>query len=334
MTIKTKMSQFQEKFEPQLKNFFERKISNVDTPEERRIWEKIKIYTLTGGKRIRPFFIWQMLEKTRTEIPGLPDILVAFELLHNSTLVEDDIIDRHSTRRNKPTLPKSLNGGNLNGEHISLIAAGLMRCASLNLILTANAPDEFKKECVNAYNKITLGVNEGQTLDLIWANKLNISEPGLLLKTEKVTARFIKYMFKLGAVNTKHKNSWAKIGLHFGVIFQLMDDLLDIDKNKYKGRTVGDDIRLGKATPLIIDAYNNLPAKDKKLFEKNFGDFNITAKELDWMINVCKTTGAIRHVRELIKERLEKIDAELSLIGVQPHHWAHELKKFSIERIN
>ncbi len=333
-TIETRLSEFHEEFEPQLAKFFDDKISAVQTEAEKKVWEKMKKYTLDGGKRIRPFLLWQMLGKTRTEIRGLFDILVSFELLHNSTLIEDDIIDRHSTRRNNPTLPTSLQTESINGEHITLIAASLMRCASLNLIQNADVTDEFKQECIDAYNKITTAVNEGQTLDLFWTKKLNISESDLLLQAEKVAARFIEYMFRLGAEDEGQKDSWAEIGLHLGIVFQLVDDLMDIDINKIKGRAVGDDIRLGKTTPLIISTYNNLSIEDKQRLEQNFGNPKISEAELNWMIQVCETTGSISHVRDLIKDRLAKVDTALSSLGVGQEHWIHELKKFSVERVN
>lgn len=333
-TIETRLSEFQQEFEPHLKSFFEQKISDAQTAEEKRVWEQMRDYTLAGGKRIRPFLLWQMLEKTRAEIQGLPNVLVGFELLHNSTLIEDDIIDKHTTRRHKPTLPTSLQSETVNGEHISIIAAGLMRCASLNLIQNADISNELKKECVNAYNQIATAVNEGQTLDLLWTNKLDVPESDLLLQAEKVAARFIEHMFRLGTENPEHKDSWAEIGLHLGVVFQLVDDLLDIDKNKNKGRGVGDDIRLGKTTPLIITAYTNLSIEDKQRFKQNFGNPKISEDELNWMIQVCETTGAISHVRDLIKNRLAKVDTALSSIGVGQDHWIHELKKFSVERVN
>lgn len=334
MAIESKLSQFKEEFEPKLSGFFEHKISNSQAREEQKVWEEMRAYTLAGGKRIRPFLLWQMLEKTRAEIRGLSDILVGFELLHNSTLIEDDIIDKHTTRRHKPTLPTSLKSETINGEHISIIAAGLMRCASLNLIQNADVSDDFNQECVNAYTQIATAVNEGQALDLFWTRRLDVSESDLLLQVEKVAARFIEYMFRLGTENTEHKDSWAKIGLHLGVVFQLVDDLLDIDKNKNKGRAIGDDVRLGKTTPLIITAYTNLPTEDRQRLERNFGNPQINDEELDWMIQVCETTGAISHVRDLIKERLAKVDTALSSVGVGQGHWIHELKKFSVERVN
>jgi len=333
-TIETRLAEFQQEFEPNLERFFEQKISNTQTVEEKIIWEQMRDYTLAGGKRIRPFLLWQMLENTRDEIRGLFDILVGFELLHNSTLIEDDIIDQHSTRRNKPTLPISLHTESINGEHITLIAAGLMRCASLHLIQHAKVSDKFKQECLAAYNEITTAINEGQALDLFWTKKLDIKESDLLLQTKKVAARFIEYMFRLGAGDSEKKDLWAEIGLHLGVILQLVDDLMDIDKNKNKGRAVGDDIRLGKTTPLIISCYNNLTTEDRQCFEQNFGNPQIDDEELNWMIRVCETTGAISHVKGLIKDRLANVNTILSSTGVDNEHWIHELKKFSVERVN
>lgn len=333
MTIEQKMSEFQKIFEPYLADFFKQKIIHTESPEEKQVWETMQEYVLVGGKRIRPFLLWQMLEETRTEIQGLSDVLVAFELLHNSTLIEDDIIDKHSIRRHKPTLPISLKRENLNGEHISLIAAGLMRCASLNLILNADISEKYKAECIDAYTRIATSVNEGQVMDLYWTGRLDISEENLLAQTEKVAARFIEYMFELGS-NKETQKLWGEVGLHLGVVFQLVDALLDIDKNKDKGRPIGDDIRMGKSTPLIIFAYRNLPPESRTRFEQNFGNNNIKPKELNWIIKICETTGAITHVKELIRDRLSKVDSILSSIGVTRNHWIYELERFSVERIS
>lgn len=333
MTTEKRISTFQKEFEPRLTNFFKQKITTSKTQEEKHVWKEMKNYTLAGGKRIRPFILWQMLEKKRAKLTGLSDILIAFELLHNSTLIEDDIIDQHTIRRHKPTLPVSLQTTNIKGDHITLIAAGLMRCASLRLITQANIPSRFKKDCIEAYTEIAESVNRGQVLDLYWTKKLNVTEKNRLTQTENVAARFIEYMFRLGVQEKILQDMWANIGLHFGIIFQLVDDLFDIDKNKNKGRPIGDDIRLGKTTPLIIFTYKKLSPKDKKRFKKNFGDQNIRLKELKWTVAMCQTTGATDHIKELIAKELSKLNLKLSSINVGEKNWVNEFKKFSVERI-
>lgn len=333
-SIETELAEFQTEFNGDLDHFFNKKIAAISLSEEKKVWEEIKDYILNGGKRLRPFLLFKMIKETRGQIEGLTDIMMGYELLHNSTLAEDDIIDQHSTRREKPTLPITLRSEQVNGEHATVIAAGLIRCAALELIQHANTNLAFKLECTEAYNRISTAVNKGQILDLLWSNKLDISESDLLFQINQVTACFFEEIFKVGCRKSEHKNTWAEIGRNLGIAFQLSDDLMDIDSEKNKGRQVGSDIYLGKATPLMIYAYNQLQENEKERFRGSFGQPTIKTEEMEWMINLLETTGAIEHVRQLIQTHINEIDSKLNNLNVTKNdHWMHQIKKFIIERI-
>jgi geranylgeranyl diphosphate synthase type I len=161
ISLKNRIKEFQKTFEPYLEKFFKNKLEETETEEESYVWQEIHDYVLAGGKRIRPFILWQMIQEQDSIPDNLYNILVGFELLHNSTLIDDDIIDQHTIRRHRPTLPNSLEKQEMVGEHMSVIASGLLLASGLEQILQANTEDKFKQKCIEAYADITKSVNEG-----------------------------------------------------------------------------------------------------------------------------------------------------------------------------
>jgi|GEM_PF-3944366 geranylgeranyl pyrophosphate synthase len=327
MSIEKRLEHFKTQFEPELAAGLERHIPN----QLGDLKTSIKQYVLNGGKRLRPFIVSSMMGGTRDQIEGVIDALVAFEILHNSTLVDDDIIDDHQLRRDAPTLPAVMEDSG-HERNSALLLAAILHSIGIQIIINSGLPEGLKKECVSAYNKIYDSVNLAQIDDIKFRNNLDIDEESLIRQAEGVAARFIEQMFRIGAYNTESQETWGEVGLHMGIVFQLFDDLMDIDVEKNKGRRLGDDIREGKMNPLSLYAFNN--CDDWPRFKANFGNLEIADEELDWMIQAYNSSGAVLHVKDLIKDRISRVTGLLEETDVTNDHWIYEFIKYSQERVN
>ena len=196
--LKQSLREFKWDFERKIAQYFDEKINEQRNPELKEVFGHLKDYVLAGGKRLRPNILYRMNEEFR-KLDGIDNVLLAFEFLHNSTLIDDDIIDEHDTRRSRPTLPTVYESKNYRGDFAALLSANLLRNAGIDLIVNSGLPKEFQKECGLAYQDIGRSIDLAQILDLEYRGRLDISEEDYISQSDLVAARFIAYMFKLCA---------------------------------------------------------------------------------------------------------------------------------------
>jgi isopentenyl-diphosphate Delta-isomerase len=294
------------------------------------VWTNLKNYILAGGKRLRPNILNRMNEEFK-KLGNINNILLAFEFLHNSTLIDDDIIDEHNIRRDKPTLPYIYGSKNYKGYSVALLSANLLRTEGANLILNSSLPREFQKECMLAYQDIGNGVDMAQVLDLECRGRLDISEEDYVFQVDLVAARFIAYMFQLCAPE-QYKSEFFEIGRNLGIAFQLVDDLMDVDKEKQKGRPIGSDIREGTSTLLSIYTYKRLDGINKKRFRELFGKKNLSKQELQWIVSQYENSASIAYLKEKIRYYLNKTSKILLDVGIPEDHWIVTFGEYSLKR--
>jgi len=332
MQLKKEISEFKISFDKKIADYFSKRIEEEKHQELRILFNHIKEYILAGGKRLRPFIFYKMNEEFK-KAEGIDTLLLAFEFLHNSTLIDDDIIDEHAARRNKPTLPTVYENKPYKGHFAALLCANLLRNAGLNLIVQSELPEKFQRECALAYLDIGEKIDLAQILDLEYRKRKDISEEKYLVQTDFVAARFIAYMFHLCAPD-EYKSEFFEIGKKLGIAFQLADDLMDINAKKQKGRSLGSDIKEGTPTLLSIYTREKLKDLDREKFENIFGKRNITEKEIEWIISQYKKTNAITYSEEIIKENITNAKNLLYHLGISKDHWIISFGEYILERKN
>ena len=321
--MKQEIVLFKKNFDEKLRAYLENKIFIEKDNLMKDYWEDIKNYVLSGGKRLRPFIL-NKLNKEFAKRKDIDKMLIAFELLHNSTLIEDDIIDEHRIIRNKETISSKM------GNYKALMMANILRDEGFKLIISSKSK---KEGFIDAYLDITNSINKAQLMDLHFRKDFSISEKDYIKIVELVAARFIAWMFKLGAKKECEKEFFI-MGENIGIIFQLADDIMDVDSDKKKGRPIGSDIMEGVATLLSINAYRKLNSKDKKRFVKIYGNKNVNEGELYWIINKYKEKNLIKYSKHKINNYLEEIEKISTKTKIQKDHWINILAKYSIKRIN
>lgn len=310
--------------------YFDIKIQEQRNSELKKVWTNIKNYVLAGGKYLRPAVLYRMNKEFR-KLDGIDDLLLAFEFLHNSTLIDDDIIDEHDTRRNKPTLPTVYSGRKYNGDFAALLSANLLRNAGMDLVINIRLPKDFQKECVLAYQDIGRSIDLAQMLDLEYRGRLDLSEEDYIAQTDLVAARFIAYMFQLCAPD-EYKTEFFEVGRNLGIAFQLADDLMDVDATKQKGRSLGSDIRERTPTLLSIYASERLEGADKERFRRLFGKKDLTENELQWIISQYVNSAAITDSREKVRDYVNRANQILIDVGIPQDHWIVEFGEYSLQR--
>jgi geranylgeranyl diphosphate synthase type II len=190
---------------------------------------------------------------------------VAVELLHNFTLVHDDIMDNADKRRGRFTLHKKYDVN-------TAILAGdsLLSVAYEYLLKDCNGN---AKEILASFTKGLIEVCEGQSLDKEFEIRNNVTLNDYLEMIRKKTAAMAEMCCSIGAQIGNGSKAEIKAletyGRNIGIAFQIQDDLLDIVADEAEfGKVIGGDLIEGKKTFLFIKAFERAKGDDRrKLFE-------------------------------------------------------------------
>jgi geranylgeranyl diphosphate synthase type II len=215
----------------------------------------------SGGKRLRPLLVLLSAKAVGGEFKNAYNAAAAVEMLHNFTLVHDDIMDNADKRRGRLTLHKKYDNNTaiLTGDSLLSIAYEylLKDC------------DGKTKEIINSFTHGLIEVCEGQSLDTDFESRKNVSLSDYILMIKKKTAAMAEMCCKIGALlggGTKSQvNALGSYGLNLGIAFQIQDDLLDISANEKEfGKSIGGDLVEGKKSFLFLEALEKSKGEDRK----------------------------------------------------------------------
>ena len=270
------------------------------------LYEPIRFALSGNGKRFRPILVHLAGRANNADPESLMKIALAVELLHNFTLVHDDIMDNDNMRHGQAAVHSKWDESTaiLAGDGINAIAQ----------ILLSGIPDRSNAIC-RFFNQATLEVCEGQALDKEFENDLSITEDQYLEMIEKKTGSLLGACAALSATlvgaDQEVINYFDQFGRALGNGFQIHDDLLEIYGNPNEmGKSLGSDIAEGKQTMMVIKARN--------LFGKEWGDIIGDPDRIDFMDKIRsfftengienETKGLAQTYFDLARNSLEKID--------------------------
>ncbi|MCA9859330.1 MAG: polyprenyl synthetase family protein [Thermomicrobiales bacterium] len=222
-------------------------------------WRNADLSPIAGdppnpGKRIRPRLAMLVTAALGADPAMAAPVAAAIELLHNFTLVHDDIQDQSHLRRHRPTV------WSLWGE-AQAINAGDALFASSHLALYELADREetaaLLPQLVKAFDKTTLAIVGGQTMDIENEGDASVTVERYIATIAGKTSAIVEFSAwaggLVGGATEQQSAELARFGLSTGLAFQIRDDLLGIWGTEAEtGKTPADDIRRGKQTlPLI-----------------------------------------------------------------------------------
>lgn len=244
----------------------------------------------SSGKRLRPLLVLYAAKASGGEYSRVYNAALAVELLHNFTLVHDDIMDKADLRRSKETLHKKY------GLNTAILAGDSLLSVAYELLLkdcNINA-----KRALGAFTTGLIEVCEGQSLDTDYETRKSVSLDEYIVMITKKTAMMLKMCCELGAILVDAKPGYVKAlsnyGLNLGIAFQIQDDLLDIigDETKF-GKKVGGDLIEGKKTYLFLKALEKAKGKDKSDLIKVINNKGIARSEVDYYRSIYQKLGVL-----------------------------------------
>jgi geranylgeranyl diphosphate synthase type I len=267
-----------------------------------------------GGKRLRPLAL-----VLSGRMYGLSeDIGVmagsAVEILHNFTLIHDDIMDKDSMRRGVPTVHT------LYGVDMAILAGDLLFAKSFEALSRVEGY-VHPQSLINAYKELAwaaVTVAEGQALDMSFEERIDVTIDDYITMVFKKTAALFKSSLVMGAylagASDEEIEKLTEFGTDIGIAFQIRDDILGlVGDEKVLGKPVYSDLREGKKTILVIYALQKLEEKERDYILSRLGKRDLPKEELEKVAEMIKSTGAVEYADELsekyIKDGLEALDS-------------------------
>ncbi len=268
------------------------------------IWDMLD----RGGKRWRPALFLMICEALGKKADYCIDFAIIPEVIHNGTLVIDDIEDSSEVRRGKPCSYK------IYGNDIAINVGNAMYYLPL-LPLMVNREKlsaEVQRDVYEIYVQEMINLSMGQGMDIAWhkgiANADALSVDDYLQMCAYKTGTLARMSAKMAAVlagaDAKLVEKLGRFAESIGVAFQMQDDILDLTGEEFaksKG-CVGGDISEGKRSLLVIYTLQKANPKDKARLLEILAMHTFDQKLRDEAIAIIKKYGAFEHVKALAEK--------------------------------
>ena len=269
--------------------------------EPRDLYKAVSYLIEHGGKRLRPYMVVKSCELLGGNIRQAMPAAAAIEMIHNFTLVHDDIMDNDEVRHGVPTvhirfgIPVGILAGDLlfskAFETISSTYIGMTKAVSLALV------SNLARACCD--------VCEGQVLDITMAQSKSMPNESLYIKMiEKKTSSLFIASCAMGAISANRPEidvrRLSTFGKNLGIAFQIIDDLIGVTGDpKLTKKPVGNDIREGKKSLPILMAIRKAKGQEKKAILNVFGNPSASKNQLEKAVGMISSLG----IEEIIRKK-------------------------------
>jgi geranylgeranyl pyrophosphate synthase len=275
-----------------------------------------------GGKRWRPFLFLLICEALGHDPEKFADFSVLIELVHNGSLMVDDIEDSSDLRRGQPCVHKKF------GVDIAINAANAMYYLPLLAFLKnrERVEAETMLSAYEAYSQELINIHLGQGMDISWhrgwANADHISENQYLQMCALKTGTLARLSARLAAifcgVEVELTSKLGKLAECLGIGFQIQDDVLNLTassgKNQFVEEYVGSDITEGKRTIMVIHALRQGEGSERllELLNKHTRERGAIEEAIQILEDNGSVDYARRRSREIVTAAWEDVRADLA----------------------
>ncbi len=289
-----------------------------------------------GGKHVRPILCLLTCQATGGDPDQAVQAAAAIELVHNFSLVHDDIEDKSHLRRGRPTVwkiwgvPQAINVGD-----------GLFVLAHLIMQRLADrgVPPQRVLTALEILDQACLALTEGQYLDLSFETRLDVDVEQYLSMIRGKTAALFSAAAQLGAVvagsDPESIACYRRFGQNLGLAFQIVDDILGIwGDPQATGKPAADDIRQRKKTLPIVRAFEEEQKVGGKGLMEIYQREIIDEGAVEAALKILEYLGARRYAEDMANDYYQQALAELDATGVENEAQddLRELAAFLVER--
>ena len=306
-----------------IKKEFNKSLSNYSIPKEPKyLYDPIRFSLKSKGKRFRPIIVHLSGRNFKCDPDDLMKVSMGLELLHNFTLVHDDIMDSDDIRRNMPTVHKKY-------DVPSAILAG-DGIFTISQLILGNIQDD-SHQLLQKYNEMVLEICEGQALDKQFEMEEKLSLNDYVEMVKKKTGALLGACLSLPALIVNERiekiNQLYETGKSLGVGFQIHDDIFEIFGNEdVIGKSLGSDISSNKKTAISI------VAKEKNKVKWNKLTHQFDGKDLNKIRKFLITNNVKTEVESIADSYFSDAFSSLKNLRLGDHNELYDFFKMIQER--
>ena len=286
-----------------------------------------------GGKRLRAILPRLVGEAVGEAHEGHYTLGASIEIIHNFTLVHDDIMDQDPIRRGLDAVHVAYDDATAINAGDAMLAVGFEILAE-----SPHIEPENLAFLVGSIGEMVRKVAEGQMVDIEFENRDDVNEDDYIeMITGKTSAMFETCAMtgaKLAGADEDAVMNMANWGLNLGLCFQLMDDLIDITGDTQTlGKPAGSDVVQGKRTLIAIHALECDSALP--MFSKVFGTGECNDEDLAQAVSELESSGSIDYAKQRAMNYHSLAHSCLDALDKTPaFSILRELTDFQLTRIN
>ncbi|MFP4370369.1 MAG: polyprenyl synthetase family protein [Candidatus Kapaibacterium sp.] len=286
---------------------------HVQVIEPKSLYEPFSYFMQAGGKRIRPVLTMISAGAVGGNPEEAVDIAAAIEILHNFTLVHDDIMDDSPLRRGRPTVHNKWD------KNIAILVGDLMIGYACKLLPT-HKQHERAAEIHKEFTDSLIIVSEGQAFDMDFNEKRDTTVDEYFVMISKKTAHLLEASAVVGGHagfgSNRQIAALGKYGDNLGLAFQIQDDLLDLTADQAElGKQIGQDIVEGKKTYMMINARLRAQSpEDKKLIDLFFENHGLGSEYVPVIKDMLDRLGILDDAKVRVKQFLNEAEASLEVL--------------------
>lgn len=299
-------------------------------------WEFIN----RGGKRWRPILFLLIAEALGGNVEKIKDFLVIPELVHEGSIIIDDIEDQGELRRGKPCLHLIF------GQDVAINVGNFLYFLPL-LVLTKNKKKLRKEVLIKVYEifiQEMINLHFGQATDIFWhkGKEREISEEEYLqmcaFKTGCLSRMAAKMAVILSGKSEKLAQKIGNLAEAIGIAFQIQDDILDLtlkgkEREKF-GKSFGNDIKEGKRTLIVIHTLKKASKNDKKRLIEILNKHTDDLKEKKEALRIIQKYKGIEYAKKIARKMVRNAWREVDSLLPQSEakKRLREFVNFLVER--
>lgn len=277
----------------------------------RGLYEASRHLVDSGGKRLRPSMLLLAAQAAGGEAQALAPAAVSIELVHNFTLIHDDIMDNADVRRGRPAVHK------IWGQSGAILAGDTLYSKAFQVLgMTAASPERILA-AMNMLSRTCTAICEGQWLDMEFESRERVTEQEYMEMIEKKTGVLYGASAGMGAIlvgaSPEVVGAMDEFGRLTGMGFQLQDDVIDLmTPARVSGKRQGGDLIVGKKTLIMIHAFAN------DVVVPVFGRKDASEEEISRSISILQESGSIDYARSRAEEMVVRGKRALDVLPSSP----------------
>lgn len=278
--------------------------ATLDTPNElmNRI---VTSYLENKGKQIRPIMVILSARFFGEVNEHVLHAGAALEMLHNASLIHDDIVDETDLRRGVPTINASW------GNHIAVLVGDFFVSNALAAgIRTGNI------SIISALSALGKELSLGEIDQICNVREHHFDEESYFTMIRKKTASLFMNCVKMGAeavgATPETYSRMVQYAELLGLCFQIKDDIFDYFPNPRLGKPTGNDLREGKVTLPLLYALNTAPQEEADRIKAMIVRGDLTRDEIEEIIAFAKANGGIDYAYDVMRRMQTEADGILA----------------------